>query len=101
MKRLLILSNLLILIVFFMRLSHLPPQIPLFYSQSWGEEQLVDSWIIFILPLLMNGFFFTNEFIYKKLFFENVFVRKVIDCLNLFLIISLTFTLLKIIFLIT
>lgn len=28
--------------LWFMSLKHLPPQVPLFYSRPWGEEQLAD-----------------------------------------------------------
>jgi len=101
MKKLLLFATGLIILIFIIRLPYLPPQIPLFYSKSWGEDQLVDSWMIFILPLLMNGLFFINQFFYKKFFLENNFVKKIIDYLNLFVIISITLIFLKIIFLVT
>ncbi|MDP3998334.1 MAG: hypothetical protein Q8P89_01820 [bacterium] len=28
----------------------LPPQVPLFYSQPWGEDQLVPPQLVFLLP---------------------------------------------------
>lgn len=28
----------------------LPPQVPLFYSQPWGEEQLASAGLLFLLP---------------------------------------------------
>lgn len=35
-----------------------PPQIPLFYSRPWGEEQLSTAAVLFVLPLgvLLVGF---------------------------------------------
>ena len=39
----------LILIAFFY--SQLPPQIPLYYSRPWGEDQLTQPLSLFILPL--------------------------------------------------
>ena len=32
--------------------KHLPPQIPLFYSRPWGEEQLAGTYFLW-LPLLI------------------------------------------------
>lgn len=83
------------------KFSTLPPNLPLFYSRPWGEDQLVDWWMIFLLPLIMNGFFFLNFFIYKKFFKENLFIRKILDYFNIFLIISLTLVFIKIIFLVS
>lgn len=31
-------------------LSKLPPEVPLFYSRPWGEEQLGQWWQLFFLP---------------------------------------------------
>jgi len=31
--------------------SQLPPKVPLYYSQPWGENQLADSTYLFILPI--------------------------------------------------
>ncbi|PIV09433.1 hypothetical protein COS31_02345 [Candidatus Roizmanbacteria bacterium CG02_land_8_20_14_3_00_36_15] len=101
MKKLLISSDLLMLAVFLIRISSLPPQIPLFYSKSWGEDQLVDSWMIFILLIIMNGSIFVNKIVYQKYFGGNHFAKKIIDKLNLFLIISTTLIFLKIIFLVS
>lgn len=39
-----------ILLNFFIILSTLPDQIPLFYSRPWGETQLADKWQFLILP---------------------------------------------------
>lgn len=89
------------LAVFLLRLGNLPPQIPLFYSRPWGEEQLADSWMVFILPIILNLLFFLNKFIYNKFFFGNEFVKKIIDYLDIFLIIAITFIFIKIMLLIT
>lgn len=97
----LIASNLLMILMFLLKFNHLPPQIPLFYSKPWGEDQLVEYWIIFILPVLLNFFFFLNRFIYKIFFVDDLVVKKIITYLNLFLIISITLVFLKIILLIS
>ncbi len=101
MTYLLLVSNILILIVFLLKLNRLPPQIPLFYSRSWGEEQLADWWMILFLPFMINFFFFFNRYIQKKFFSDNQLVIRIINYLNLFLIITLTLIFIKIIFLIT
>lgn len=49
---LLIFINFLFLGLFF---SSLPPQVPLFYSQPWGKEQLAAPFWLVILPV--GGFF--------------------------------------------
>ncbi len=42
---------------------HLPPQVPLFYSRPWGEEQLVAPIFLVILPLLSFFIFLLNIFL--------------------------------------
>ena len=87
--------------LFILRFNTLPPQIPLFYSKPWGEDQLADSWMIFLLPVILDLLFFFNNFIYQRFFPENMFVKKIIFYLNLFLILSMTLIFIKIIFLVT
>ncbi len=101
MKKVLFVTNTIMILFFIFRFSSLPPQIPLFYSKPWGEDQLADSWLILILPLTMNFLFFINLYFYKKFFLENNFIKKIIDYLNLFIIISITLIFIKIIFLTT
>jgi len=55
----------------------LPPQIPLFYSRPWGEDQLASPIFIFILPasvflilvvnLIIAGFFTEEKFLLRTL----------------------------------
>jgi len=97
----LIVANLLILVTFIIRFSHLPPQIPLFYSKLWGEDQLVDTWIIVFIPILINTFYFLNIYLYQKFFPQIGIVKKIIDFVNIFLIVVLTIIFIKIIFLIS
>jgi hypothetical protein len=98
---LLIGGNLLMLATFLIRINTLPPQIPLFYSLPWGENQLADTWWIFILPICLNLLFFLNNYLYKKFFSDNELVKKIFYYLNLFLIVSFTLIFIKIIFLIS
>lgn len=43
--------------------SSLPSQVPLFYSQPWGKEQLAKPQNLFLLPLLGLLVFFLNSLI--------------------------------------
>jgi len=88
-------------LAFLLKLKTLPPQIPLFFSRPWGEAQLVDSWMIFFLLFLLDIFYFSNNYFYKKFFFDNLLVKKIIEYLNLFLIVGFTYIYLRIIFLVS
>ncbi len=103
MSSLLILANSLMILVFIFKFNRLPPQIPLFYSLPLGESQLVDTWLIFLLPIIMNIFYFINNYFYKKffLFSENNLYKNIFKITNYFLIIGFTLIFIKIIFLIS
>jgi uncharacterized membrane protein len=98
--KLLLISNLLLLITFLFHFSKLPPQIPLFYSRPEGEEQLVDWWFIFLIPLTIIVFFFLNQYL-KRFFKEAELIAKLIDYFNIIIVVLLTLIFIKIIFLIT
>lgn len=78
----------------FLKLNDLPPQLPLFYSQPWGESQLASASSIFLLPILSLAILlvnhFTAAFLYAshKLFSYLLIVISLICCL--FSLISLT-----------
>lgn len=97
----LIFANLLMALVTLVKFQTLPPQIPLFYSKPPGEDQLTDTWVILILPLLMNLLFFLNSFIFKRYFNHDLFANKVFYFTNLFLIVSFALIFIKIVFLIS
>lgn len=97
----LIVSDILIVGSFIFKFSSLPPQLPLFYSRSWGEDQLAEYWYIFILPLFLHAFIFLNIYIYNQLFFPDRLIRRIVDYINWFHIIGFTFIFLKIIFLVS
>ncbi len=97
----LIASNVIMFGMLLLNLSHLPPQIPLFFSRPWGEDQLADTWLILVFPLLLNVLYFVNISLYKRFFSGNDFVKKIIDYLNIFLMVAFTFIFVKIITLIT
>jgi len=47
----------------FLKLNDLPPQLPLFYSEPWGESQLVSASTIFLLPILSLAVILINHFL--------------------------------------
>lgn len=97
----LFIANLIMILTFILKFRYLPPQIPLFYSKLWGEEQVADLWMIFLLLFFLNLFFFLNIFIYKKFFYNNILVKKIVYGINIFLIIIVPLIFLRIIFLIS
>lgn len=96
----LFIANALMAAVLAWEFSTLPPQIPLFYSLPLGEDQLGDTWIIIILPLMMNIIFIMNQFVVKKYFQNNELIRNLSYYLNLFVMVSFTLIFLKIVFLV-
>lgn len=101
MIKLLIGADVLMIITFLLRFSRLPPQSPLFYSQLWGEGQLADTWLIFLLPVFLNLLFFFNNYLFKKIYSDNKLIKDIFYYLNLFLILSFTSIFIKIIFLVS
>lgn len=98
MVQVLAFADVLMLTSFILRFQSLPPQLPLLYSKPWGEEQLADSWFIFVLPLALHIFFFLNIYIYRKFFFPDHFIRKIILTSNISVTVVFTFIFLKILF---
>ena len=91
----------LMLVTFFLRLANLPPQLPLFYSRPWGEEQLGDFWTIFIIPVLLNVLVFFNGYVYNRFFLGNDLVKRLLEFLNIFLTVSFTLIFIKIVLLVS
>ena len=61
--------NFIILAVFFRKL---PPVVPLFFSLPWGEEQLVSSSFLLILPFSQVVIFIINYLLAKTLLREQI-----------------------------
>lgn len=101
MIKLLFGADILMIITFLLRLSRLPPQIPLYYSQPWGESQLADSWMIFLLPIFLNLLFFINRYIFNRFYSDNIFIKNIFYYLNLSFIIGFTLIFIKIIFIVS
>jgi hypothetical protein len=91
-----------VLVVFFVfKSNHLPPQIPLYYSKTEGEEQIVDSFMIFLLPIVSFLFVFLNNYFLNKYFSENKFLQSIFYYINLFIIFLTSFIFITILLLIT
>lgn len=60
---------------------HLPPQIPLYYSRPWGEDQIADLWFILLLPFFMHLCIGLNVFIARKMN-RNSFIPKLLNTIN-------------------
>jgi len=78
----------------------LPPQIPLFYSRPWGEDQLAGKEMIFLIPVASFGISLINEILARvflkklDLFFEKIsfyssFLVSILACISLLKIIFL------------
>lgn len=101
MVKLLFGADALMITTFALRYSRLPPQIPLFYSRLWGEDQLADLWLIFLLPFFMNLLYFFNKDILNRFYSENELIKNIFYYLNFFLITGFTLIFIKIIFMIS
>lgn len=97
----LIIADILMIAAFAISFNSLPPQIPLFYSRPWGEDQLVDLWFIALLPILLNTLFFINKWVAVKFFTDSPFIVKLIQNFNWFLIVVFSGVFIKIILLVT
>ncbi|MCL4374335.1 hypothetical protein M1523_00585 [Patescibacteria group bacterium] len=97
MRLLLVGANLLMAGVFVFSYKHLPPQIPIFYSHAWGEDQLGDLVMLAVFPLLLDSLYFVNRFLQQRFFAANPLISTIIQYLNLFLVISLPLIFLKVI----
>lgn len=74
----------------------LPPELPLFYSQPWGEKMLARPLFFLILPVIVLVFLISNYWI-LLLQKENVFLRRIITAFTLLVSFFCTYSLIKII----
>ena len=101
MLKLLIGADIVMIGTFLLRFPRLPPQIPLYYSKFWGESQLADLWMIFILPIFMNSLYFINGKILNKFYSTNELIKNIFYYFNIFIIVSFTLIFIKIIFMVS
>jgi len=69
----LILVQVAIIIFFF---PQLPPQVPLFFSQPWGEAQLVQPIMLIILPVFSLVFLLTNSLLATMFIEQEIFLAQ-------------------------
>ena len=98
---LLVSSNLIQLAAYLLKMRTIPPQIPLFYSLPVGEDQLVEWWMIFLIPILMNSLCIFNTFVYNTYFSRESFERSVLRFVNVTVIGICTYLFVHIIFLVS
>lgn len=87
-----VLQGLLILI----NLKKFPPELPIFYSQPWGEKILAQPLFLLVLPLTVLVFVILNYWI-LLMTRENIFLRRIITTFTLLVSFFCTYSLLKII----
>jgi len=98
---LLLSANLIMIGSYVLTMKTIPPQIPLLYSLPIGEDQLVEWWMIFIIPIIMNVFYILNSFIYNRFFFQEQFERVLLRYTNIVVIGFCTYLFIRIIFLVS
>jgi len=91
-----IITSMFILGLFLINYPNLPTKLPLFYSLSWGEVQLVPKAEFIVLPLISTLLTFLNIFISYQLHSSQYILKRILT-LNLSLInLLLVITALKI-----
>lgn len=98
---LLIGANLIQIGTYLMRMKTIPPQIPLLYSLPIGEDQLVEWWMIFLIPILMNGLYVLNTLIYQKYFHREDFEKAMLKAVNTTVLVMCTYLFVRILFLVS
>lgn len=86
---------------FIFNFSRLSPEVPLFYSRPWGEEQLALNWQLGILPFLALFFFIFDLLIATKLYSQYPLLSQILVWSATIFSLLTTITLIKIILLIT
>lgn len=86
--------------LFLLTLKRLPPQVPLFYSLPWGEQQLAPTFAL--LFLLFGAFLIAvlNSFFIMAILNKYSLAAKILTWITVALIFLTSVTLVKIIFLI-
>ncbi|MCA9372007.1 hypothetical protein KC726_03860 [Candidatus Woesebacteria bacterium] len=79
----------------------IPPEVPLYYSQPWGDKQLADNWQLLVLPVLMHIFVGINTLMKKRIFKTEAFASSILYIVNITTIVVFSLVYIKILFLIT
>ena len=86
---------------FIFKFSKLPPEVPLFYSRPWGQEQLALSWQLTILPFSALIFFVLDLLLASKFYSQYPLLAQILVWSSACFSLLVTITLVKIIILIT
>lgn len=89
---------LIIIGLFIFNLKNLPNRIPIYYSLSWGDEQLASSSQFIILPLVIILTAMINLIISWHLHSSQVLLKKIIYSSTLLISILILLTALRIIY---
>lgn len=76
--------------------NRLPPEVPLFYSQPWGERILTQPIFILILPLIVLAFTSLNYFLILRIN-EELFLRRTITAFTMLIAFFCTYSEIKLI----
>lgn len=86
------------LLLVLVKWSALPDQVPLFYSRPWGEEQLAQKPIIFLLPAISLAVFWVNNLLTGRFLKDkNLFWNQAGDFISLTVSLLCLISLIKII----
>lgn len=80
-----VLSLLGMLAFFVIKINVLPPQVPLYYSLPGSDQQVVQVYYIFLLPIFSLLFISINSLLSSK-FLTDEFPRKITRYMNYFVI---------------
>lgn len=89
------------LIAILWRWRSLPPQVPLFYSRPWGEEQLAHPAWLFLLPLSSLAWYGVNMLVAVYVAHEFLIFTQTLFLTSLVASIMSFITLVKILFLVS
>lgn len=85
--------------LFLLKLNTLPPQIPLYYSLPNSDQQIVNVYYIFLLPLITLIFITINYFFGYRIIKDD-FARTVTYVQNISIIVLMFYIFVKILFLV-
>lgn len=80
--------------------SKIPPQVPLYYSRPWGEDQLVEKINLFLLPLSILFFTCLNLFLTALCWEKQKLIAQIAVFLTAVMVFLLTFVFIEIFFLV-
>ncbi len=80
-----------------LQLNNLPSQLPLFYSLPWGEQQLIPTTQIFLLPIIMIAVLLINFFISSQLHTSQIILKRMLTLNTIAIDVILLITIFKVV----